>query len=458
MSQQNKSAMGEVKRYLFDLDFVKSDSSIHTITNQSQKAYLKLYQAFIQNVVVHNISFEEYSSVFDRYIDILKDNKSSKFLSSQLLSEIYLQKGILEYQNEHSISAISYFSKAYSYWKDTEEIDIENIYNLKLSGIFNLLIGNLPHPYSKMAGWIGFSGDTKKGFEDLRKYLKLQATTQGEYFEGLIYLGFSYLKFTKDESQIRDFIKEHSSTDLPEFIQSLMLRCANKIHQPQLCFNILNRKTKYPILIYLQGKYLVQSQSKSAELYLKHFLNLEKSNQFISDAFRYLSWHFLLKGDTISYQQYQESIHVMDDYPTSEDKQANFESYLSVIPNLSLLKARLLFDKGDYEKASIILLSQKENINSTEDLIEFHYRLGRCFQYLNKENQALYQFKQSVSLGRDSKRYFAPYSAIYASRILLSKNDTINAKFYLQKAEDLNNGEYKYSIKQELVDLNSKVE
>ncbi len=450
--------MEEVKQYLFDLDFVKSDSSIHAITNQSQKIYLQIYQAFVQNIVARQINYKQYCAVFDNYLDILKESKYHQALNSQLLSELYLQRGIIEYQNEHSLTAISYFSRAYNYWKEYEEIDTGNHYNLKLSGIFNLLIGNLPHPYSQMAGWFGFEGDVKKGIEDLKAYLKLQTDTYGDYFEGLIYLSFSYLKLTKDESQIRDFIEEHSSLNLPEFIQSLILRCANKIHQPQLCVNILNSKSNFPILVYLQGKYQVQSQSKFAEHYLKQFLTLEKSNQFKSDAFRYLSWHFLLKGDTVSYQQYQDSIKVRDDYPTSEDKQAKFESNLSEVPNISLLKARLLFDKGEYELASTMLLSEKQNINSKDDLIEYHYRLGRCYQYLIKENQALYQFKQSVVLGRESKRYFAPYSAIYASKIFLAKNDFINAKFYLQKAEDLNNGEFKYSIKQEIVDLNSKVQ
>ncbi|MCW3788260.1 hypothetical protein [Plebeiibacterium sediminum] len=445
--------MEEVKQYFFDLDFEKSDSSLQKISDQSQNAYLNIYQSFIQNIVAHSISFDEYASVFNHDIDLLKENNYSKLYNLYLLSELYLQRGIIEYQNEHSFRAISYFTKAYSYWKDCEGADVGNHYNLKLSGIFNLLIGNLPNPYSQMAGWVGFSGDTKKGFVDLEKYLQLQSDHHGDYMEALIYLGFSYLKFAKDESQIEKFIQNNSSTDLPELIQSLMLRCANKIHQPLLCLNILKSKSDFPILIYLQGKYMVQSLSDTAEPILKQFLKLEKSNQFKADAFRYLSWHYLLNGDTIRYQQYQDSILVMDDYPTSEDKQAKFENDLNVIPDLSLLKARLLFDKGAYEIASTVLLSVRENINSTENLIEYHYRLGRCFQYLNNENKALYHFKACVDLGKDSKRYFAPYSALYATKIFLHQKSISDAKLYFQKAEELNNGEYNYSIKQELAEL-----
>jgi len=455
-SQINKSVISEVKSNIFELNFAKADSSIQSIHQLSLKSYLNLYNAFVENIVANKIDFESYCSEFDSQIDILKNDNTNNPFILPFLSELYLQRGILEYQNDNSFAAISYFSKAYSYWNNSEENNPNADYNLKLSGVFNLLIGNLPKPYSQMVSWFGYKGDPLKGFEDLQAYLNLQNEKNGDYFEALIYLGFSYLKFGRDENLIKKFVQLHSNTELPEFIQSIIVRCANKVHSPDLCIDILKRQANYPVLNYLKGKYFVQSGSDSATFYLEQFIDQCSSFEFEADAFRYLSWYQLVKGNVDRYWSYQDSILTLSEYNTSEDRQAKYEAEMKILPDLVLLKARMLFDSGRFKDSKLVLLS-KNNYDSTQDQSEYHYRLGRCYQYLNEPDKALIHFAKAIFLGNKSVRYFAPYSALYAAQICFNRKDFTQCKYYLTKAEDLNQGEYKSSIKQEIEIINNQL-
>ncbi len=448
-SQINKNVNDEVKTLIFNLESAKVDSALQKINHTPSGVYLNLYQAFVSCIISNNIDFNEYCTNYNSQIDFLKRESKTKPYVLHVLSELYLQRGILEYQNENAFTAVNCFSKAYSYWKDSEHRNPDSNYNLKLSGIFNLLVSKLPKPYSTMGSWFGYSGNTEKGFEDLKAYLSNSNKGYGDYFEALLYLGFSYLKFEKNESVIEKFIIEHSSLTLPEFLQAIMVRCANKIHHPDLCSEILNKPSVLPMLDYLKGKYNVQKGSDMALLNFHSFLSKEKSMQFKADAFRYLSWYYLLEGDKAQYLNCQDSIKVLSCYPTSEDKQAKYENELPLLPDPVLLEARLLFDCGKFKEAAIGLVNNKKNLAAKSD-VEFHYRLGRCYYYLDHIGEALSQYQIAIDFAGEDQRYFGPYAALYAARICLDVNDPAGCEYYLNKASELNNGEYKNSINQEI--------
>ncbi len=445
-AQINDKVNNEVKSLIFNLESAKVDSVLQKVNQQPLKEYLHLYQNFVSCIVENSLGFKEYCTIYNNQIEFLKSESKSKPFVLHFLSELYLQRGILEYQNENTFTAINYFSKAYSFWMHSEELIPDSKYNLKLSGIFNLLIGNLPKPYSNMVGWFGYNGNTKRGFEDLRAYLNCQDDRFGNYYEALLYLGFSYLKFEKNESTIENFIKDYSSSKLPEFIQSIMVRCANKIHQPDLCSELFNKPSILPVLSYLKGKYHVQRGSDTALVYLNSFLKKEKSMQFKADAYRYMSWHYLFRGESALYLNYQDSIKALSAYPTSEDKQAKYETELNLQPDPLLLKSRLLFDSGMFQDAALVLENNSSLFTGNSQL-EYHYRLGRCYHYLKDTTKALLEYSIAIDLANDNNRYFGPYAALYAAAICLDSNDLSQFNYFLDKASELNNGEYANSIR-----------
>ncbi len=438
-------AFYDAKSFMFQLKFEQVDSCISEIKFQPVKSYLKLYSAFVSEMIVGCNNYKKYNQLYEEEVAYITCGNEEAAIYPLFLSELYLQRGIIEYKNGNTLKSISYFSKSYSYWKDSDELSDVSDYSLKLRGIFNLLLGNLPQPYNQVVSWFGFKGDTEQGFCCLADYLKKQQLEQGDYFEALLYLGFSFLKFGDDNDDIKDFITLYSSAGLPELIKSIVVRCANKIHHPNLCENILKDYASYPPLIYLQGKYQVQIGSITSEKTLSRFLATENRNQFKSDAYRYLSWNALLRGDRERFRQYQDSIRLQGSFPTSEDKQAYYESKLNKIPDVVLLKSRLLFDNGQFELV-INILKDRGSYKTKEEKLECYYRLGRCYQFLLKDVMALSCYEKAVEMGDVSKRYFGSYAALYASEICLSEGNVARGKYFLEKADELNNGEYKYDI------------
>ena len=404
-------------------------------------------------MVLNTEDYASYTSKFNKGVKRLLNQKERAYKSLLFLSELHLQKGIVDYQHDNTLKAVRNFSTAYSYWKECNSKSYDLPEYDKLAGIFNLLIGNLPQPYSQWVSWFGFNGDTQTGFEYLENYLRRQHPNTGDQYEALLYLSFSYLKFGQDEKVIKSFVEKYASTKIPDFLQSILLRCANKIRDPFLCASFFEKRSDFPPLVYLKGKYAVQKGYDGAPKILNRYLNMIHNEEFRADAYRYLSWHYLLNGQPIKYENYRDSIRVLTEFPTSEDRQARYEAKLDGKQDTLLLKARMLFDIGAYKEAQKALIGYSQNNGSVKKYPEFHYRLGRSFYAMGDTLNALNCFSETIALPDKDKRYFRPYAALYAAEIYLSRNDTLKGAEMIQKAKALNEGEYQYTIGQKIKKL-----
>lgn len=440
---------------LLSLDTSKTNThTSQSLITRSERAYLMHYKIFL-NHIIYNRTTSDYPALFTNITDSLFKYANTEKRTWAFLSEINLQKGILEYNSNHQSNAIYSFIKAYRYWQKSKSYHPKLKHNQKLKGIFNLLMSNMPQPYKKFARWIGFAGDSKMGFIALKSYLSTNTTNIGSHQEAILYMAFSYLKFESKNSDIENFIKEYTNENLLPITQFTLARCSFKIRKPELCQHYFTDSltNKFAPLLYLKGKYEVLSMNNNGANTLLNYISLNKSSIFIADAHRYISWQYLLNGYNGYYLEHQNFISKLNNYPTWEDKQAKYESTLKYIPNTTLLQARLLFDSGTYQTAIDSLIAQQENIKTKEQKIEFQYRLGRCYQLLNDNNKAIFHYTETVKLGELSKRYFAPYAALFNAELHI-KDNPVTAKFHIKEAQRLNNGEHKNSIQRKVELLN----
>lgn len=449
--QSQHTAFDQSLTFLFNLNMHKADSCIQSIHRPAEKAYLKHYQLFLSELVLQDNDQTVDNDLFRQLSDDITQSHTQ--YSLLYLSEISLQRGIMQYVQDNKVAALRLFSKAYSYWQQSEKEYPDLIANLKLKGIFNLLIGNLPMPYADWVSWLGPEGDTQRGIEALQLYLLHQSLGTGARQEALLYMAFAWLKFSDDQQSVKNFIHQEISYDHPEFLQSLICRCAFKIREPDLCSKWLaaTHKVQFAPLIYLQGKYATQKGLQVSPELFNRFLKLSNSESFMADALRYLSWYNLLKNDSAGFYKHQRAIANLQTYPTSEDRQAHYENELDEIPDVNLLQARLFFDRGDDQKAIACLIEKKPQMLSDKNKLEFYYRLGRCYQMQNRPFKAIEQYNSAISAGEYSTRYFAPYAALYAAKIYLQQGNLEKVNYYLSEASRLNNGEYKFSIRQEIL-------
>lgn len=459
-AQTDHTAFSNSLKALFELNFDKAEVEAKKVINAKERAYLNHYRLFISKMI-SNHTITDYPNIFESISDTLLNTNNPHNSSLAYLSELHLQKGIIDYSNNNKWSAIRSFAKAYGYWQKSEKKHPKLIQNLKLKGIFNLLMANLPDPYATWAKWFGYTGDFDIGFFALEQYFTHKKEDPGYRQEAILFLGFAYLKFAIDEPQIKAFIKKETTTSQPPLIQSLLIRCAFKIRNPHLCHKWLTnaKDSHYIQLVYLKGKYAYLQENTETPDILNKFVSHNNGNLFKADAIRYLSWYYLLQGDTVLYLLHQQTIKTLKQFPTWEDKQAKYESQLEGLPNIILLKSRLLFDRGDYFEAQQILLKNQSQFTFDKKLkIEFYYRLGRCYQLLNNTQLAEENYILCINFSIESKRYFGPYAAIYAAQIKANKNLNEEANYYLREARRLNDGEYKSDAQQKIQLLSEQLE
>jgi tetratricopeptide (TPR) repeat protein len=116
------------------------------------------------------------------------------------------------------------------------------------------------------------------------------------------------------------------------------------------------------------------------------------------------------------------------------------------IPEINLLKARLLFDGGYYTEAKNVLIKiEKEELTFTQQ-VELTYRLARIYQETKLLKEAKLYFEQTMLTGKSLKKYFAGNSALKLGEIFENEKNYERAKEYYSICLKMKFEEYETSI------------
>ena len=101
---------------------------------------------------------------------------------------------------------------------------------------------------------------------------------------------------------------------------------------------------KFCYLDFMLGLAKMNKLDFTSEKYFNDYVANFKGRSFVKSAYQKLAWIDLLKGDTIGYHQNMKLTKEKGNDFTDEDKQALKEAELNEVPNIYLLRSRLLFD------------------------------------------------------------------------------------------------------------------
>jgi tetratricopeptide (TPR) repeat protein len=165
-----------------------------------------------------------------------------------------------------------------------------------------------------------------------------------------------------------------------------------------------------------------------------------------------LAWLELLKGNVKGYKSYVQQVKTKGYTYHEKDKQALSEAN-DPIPDLSLLKARLFFDGGYYEKAFENIADKKmDGFKTLRDKIEYCYRQGRIYDETAKDEFALKFYKFAIDLGKNERYYFASNAALRIASIYENKNEITKARQYYNTALNMKDHDYESSIENKAKD------
>ncbi len=386
------------------------------------------------------------------------DSKSSWFLYSQ--AEVNLQWAFIHVKFGEYLAAVGEINKAYKLLEDNQQKYPSFLPNMKSMGLLHAIIGTVPDNYKWAVNIMGIEGTIKQGVKELNTVVA-QSQTNSEYnyllTESLFLLSFVELNLSKDKDNIEKLYSilgnQKEYNPLLTFAKASI---AIKTSRNNDAISFLEKRPEsteqYPFyyLDLLTGEAKLNRLDMDADVYIKKYIDNFKGNSYIKAAYQKLGWFSLLVGDAEAYKKNMGLISGKGNDIADEDKQAQKEAESGEVPNLKLLKARLLFDGGYYLQALTILVKEgnAKDFTTEKDQLEFTYRLGRIYHSWGKPDDAISYYEMTIKKGAKSSYYFAANASLQLGLIYEEKKDYKQARKYFEMCPSFKNKEYRNSIGQ----------
>ncbi len=433
--------------------------AIEKKTNPSNKIPILLenYADFLKVLTSEtNQSFENFKVNKSTRIDLIQDDddKSPWYLYAQ--AEINLQSCINRFKYQEFITGAYELQKAYKQLEENQKKFPDFLPNKKSFALLYGLVGLVPDQYKWALSTIGLKGNVQQGINMLEE-LKIKLPTSSYSYlteETIFFLSFIQMSAEGKENVFETVMKNTdnipSSNLLNVFIRSIV---ATRTGHTDEAIELLSHRPKSTAYIpfyhldYLMGLSKLSRFDDDAVNYFEYYLKNYSGSFNVKDTYLKIAWFYLLKGNIDKYNAYTSLCKVRGLAVSEKDKDALNQANQLHAPDISLLKARLYFDGGYYDKALALLKEKKmDNFPLSKDKLEYLYRMGRINQQINKDDQAITFYTATISKGLDQPYYFAANSALQLGFIYESKKNYTKAKYYYNLSTKMKNEEYKNSI------------
>ncbi len=379
------------------------------------------------------------------------------FLYSQSL--IYLQSGFARIKFGEYVNAGLDISKAYRLLTENQKKYPGFVMNKAGLGILHSLIGTVPAKYRWATRSLSFEGTIPEGNAEIKEaYLQVASDAKLHFLlpETTFLLTFVTLNTSPDASAAIDLVNKINTTSFKPLLNDspiLIYAFANvytRAGENEKAIDLLTycprSADRYPFhyLNYMLGIAKLNRLDPDACYPLLDFLGSFKGKNYIRSAYMHLAWHYLIQNKPQQYNMYVERIKLRGNNQVDNDKEALLFAQKAVKPDLSLLKARLLFDGGYYARAKQELLAYKTS-NKKNDL-EYTYRLGRIYHNWGKTDEAINSYKETIRNGETSPYYYAANASLQLGTIYEKQNEFVKARQYYTKVLAMDFEEYKFSI------------
>lgn len=338
------------------------------------------------------------------------------------------------------------------------------INNLGL-GIVHVAGGIVPESYRWIASLMGVDGSVETGLSEIRQVAgyagpdKITLLYKSEASFYLAFLAGNLQKNKKDALPVIRFLiaqnNESQAMKSPLLIfAGATILMKNGRNDEALALlrerEALPQRFPFIYLDYLEGMARLNNLDFSALHLFEQFSGNFRGQNYIRSAYQKMAWIALLQGDTARYRQEMKLARLMGVSVVDEDKQAYSEAVSGILPNVILLRARLLFDGGYYNRAMKELLdnSISRSVRSTRDLIEYNYRLGRIYHETGNFGRAVEYYRQTIQRGKTEPYYYAASAAYQMGLLFENRGEWSKADSAYRLCLTINTPEYKASLGQ----------
>jgi hypothetical protein len=390
---------------------------------------------------------------------IAKENKQSPYYL-YTMAEINMHWAFAHIKNEEYLSGVLEISRAYKLLNKNVKQYPGFTPQYKSLGLLHSLIGVVPDEYKWAVNLLGFEGSLKEGNKELQQFYNASFSDSLNYCyqsEATLMLGIIQLNFIPEDKSLNKILSQINTQMQLNPVLSFIYAdiCMHQGNSKEAAHHLMthsyaeNVYYKFHYLNYLLGQVKLYHLEADAPIYLEAYVNEFKGNTFIKAAYLKLAYYYLLHQNEEKYKFYIQKILTRGNEITDEDKAAQKEAKNGVLPNLFLLKSRLLFDGGYYnESYTSLIRANKEDFKTTKEQLEFIYRLGRIQHKKENYNKAIYYYQMAVKNGSSYPYYFAANAALNLGLIYEELENTAMAKQYYEQCLKMRDHEYQRSIDQ----------
>ncbi|MBC8052535.1 MAG: tetratricopeptide repeat protein [Sphingobacteriaceae bacterium] len=388
-----------------------------------------------------------------RLARIEKDDKSSPYyLFAQ--AEIHLQWALTYgYFEEYFNSSIE-LNKAYRQLQDNAKKFPGFLPNQKNIAILDAVIGALPVGLKRAISVIGIKGNTQKGIKTLENLLiSLPQSPYAHFYDDVVFLlAYVQTDIVSDHSSYPKILAYAQKIDSSSLLKSYIISySAMRTAHTEVALATLNNRPagpeyqNYDYLDYMAGTIRMRKLDHTATSYFQSYLHKYKGINYIKDTYLNLAWIALINGNKDVCKKYIELVKTKGNAIHDKDKQA-LQEINDPMPDVDLLKARLLCDGGYYTKALAEIKDKRiTDLKHLRDRIELFYRLGRIYDELNQDDLSIKFYQSAMDMGKEERYYFASNAALRLAAIYEKKKDHKKAREFYQIALDMDNHDYERS-------------
>lgn len=429
-------------------------TAVQTMANREKN---NLIAVFIENYIEFIAIFStddrtahrDFNKKLSERIAAIRKGDSSSPYYRYCQAEMKLQSAALNGRFGNTFSAMTQAKQAYNLLNENDRYFPNFIANKKSLGILHAIIGNIPPEYQWAVRAVGgMSGSIDQGLQEIEQVI--QYTRQNDFiFREETYVAYAFLQLflrNKEESAWQTLQQGNLDTHnnpLAAFVMANLALRVGKVNEAIQLLENSNPGQPFPYRLFLLGTAKLYRLDADANQPIQQFIKQFTGKNGLKDAYQKLAWYHLSRGNENGYRTYMGYVKIKGIAHTEPDKSAQREAESGKIPDQKLLKARLLFDGGSYQRAYDLLKNAASEYQNQPDFqLEYYYRMGRIAHKMKKNSEAELLYRKTVDIGRQLPWYFACNAALQLGLLFEEKRDYFRAKAAFQECLDIEPKEY----------------
>ena len=417
---------------------------------------IESYNDFLRGFINEDeVSLERFRESKSQRLDRLAKIRIKSPYLDFMRAEIYLQWALVRSKHKEYLRAGWDINKAYKLLTKCKQEYPEFILADKSLSVIHSLVGSIQgFKRGLMRIFTALDGSIEDGFDEIEMAYQKSADTNTIWRSEILIIKSLLLQHIEnDPLDGLNFLKQLgpicNSSPLLKF---LMGACAQDLGDNEAAIDYWSWETNeeqlpFYYMDFVKGIGLMNNLDRGANTYLLKYIHHHPGKHYQKEARQKMAWYeLLINEDPSKYKEWMRACINDGSTDFGEDQQAYQEAKSGVVPHINLLKARLLYDGGQFDRALMELSKTVDYKNG--DLLEYHYRKARIHHALEAVQAAIFEYVKVIHEGAEDQRYYACNAALQVGLIMIELERTAQAKHYFQQCLLLSPEEYRQSLHQ----------